>query len=113
MKTLAITTALIASLAAPAFANNTVANAIFTQQAAADDETHLYRSVSGGEVVSTQSFGPNGVASDIFAEFAEQDDELHLFRTGGNEVLSTQSFGNNSVAAQIFAAERASSLENE
>ncbi len=85
MKTFALTTALIASLAAPAFAEHSPGNA-----------QH------------------NAVATAIFAaEAASDDDRIGYSPTTGTEVISTQSFGHNPVATRIFAAERAASLEDE
>jgi len=99
MKTLTLTTALIAALAAPVLANaNPVAEAIFAAEAASSEELVLTGSSTGG-----------ANAAAIFLAEARSDDERSFApRAVSAEVISTQSFGTNAVAARIFAAENAS-----
>ena len=104
MKTLALTTALIAAIAAPTLvAANPVAQAIFAAEAASQQELVPTGSSSGGAAA----------AAIFLSEAASDDDRIGTSATVGNEVISTQSFGHNPVAARIFAAERAASLEDE
>ena len=94
MKTLTLTIALIATLAAPAFA------AANPERASQQELTLTERS--------------SGDASEIFIAEARSDDELTTVPADiGTEVISTQSFGTNATAARIFAEQRAMSLEDE
>ncbi|NPD18579.1 hypothetical protein [Alterinioella nitratireducens] len=102
MKTLTLTTALIATLAAPAFAAaNPVAEAIFAAERASQQELTLTERSSGD-------------AGMLFLSEARSNDELTTVPADiGTEVISTQSFGTNATAARIFAEQRAMSLEDE
>ncbi len=99
MKALALSTALVAALAAPVLANAApAAEAIFNAEAASSQELVLIGNSAG-----------NATADAILAAEARADDDLNLFgATSGSEVISTQSFDTNAVAARIFAAEAAS-----
>ena len=97
MKALALSTALVAALAAPVLAN-AAAEAIFNAEAASSQELVLIGNSAG-----------NATADAILAAEARADDDVNLFgATSGSEVISTQSFDTNAVAARIFAAEAAS-----
>lgn len=99
MKALALSTALIAALAAPVLASaSPAAEAIFNAEAAASKELVLIGNSAG-----------NATAEAILAAEAQADDELNFIgATAGAEVISTQSFETNAVAARVFAAEAAS-----
>jgi len=104
MKTLTLTTALIAAFAAPVLANaNPVSQAIFAAEAASDDELFLTGSSIGG---------PDAVAI-LLAEARSDDERSFAPRAVSAEVISTQSFGANAAAARIIAAENASGQEDE
>lgn len=97
MKTLTLTTALIAALAAPVLVNAKPAADIFAAEAASNDELVLLTSGSGS--VAAQAV--------LLSEARSDDDRIFVPGAVGAEVISTQSFGTNAVAARIFAAENA------
>jgi len=98
MKTLTLTTALIAALAAPVLVNAAPAADIFAAEAASNDELVLLTSSTGGV----------DAASVLLAEARSDDERTFAPGTLGAEVISTQSYGTNAVAARIIAAENAS-----
>lgn len=102
MKTLTLTTALIAALAVPTLAAaNPTAETIFERQAANNMELYLTGNSSGN-------------AGDIFlAEDRSNDEFPYAVQVGGSEVISTQSFSTNATAARIFAEQYAASQEDE
>lgn len=98
MKTLTLTTALIAALAAPVLVNAKPAADIFAAEAASNDELILLSTASG-----------SADAAEILLAEARSDDERTIAPDAvGTEVISTQSFGVNATAARIFAIEKAS-----
>ena len=103
MKTLTLTTALIAALAAPAFANAGNAADIFAAEAASNDELVLMASSTGGQ----------DATAILLAEARSDDERTFAPRALGVEVISTQSFSANATAARIFAAENAAGQEDE
>ena len=103
MKTLTLTTALIAALAAPVLVNAAPAADIFAAEAASNDEL----------VLLTSSIGGADAAGVLLAEARSDDERTFAPRTLGAEVISTQSFGANTAAARIFAAEHAAGQEDE
>jgi len=98
MKTLTLTTALFAALAAPVLVNAAPAAEIFAAEAASSNEVLLLTS------------GTGSVAAQAILQAEARSDDERTFAPGsvGSEVISTQSFGTNAVAARIFAAENAS-----
>jgi len=103
MKTLTLTTALFAALAAPVLVNANPAADIFAAEAASDDELVLQASSNGGA----------GAVAILLAEARSDDERSYAPRAAGAEVISTQSFGTNAVAARIIAAENAAGQEDE
>lgn len=102
MKTLTLTTALVAALATPVLATaNPVADAIFTAERASTQEL----------VLTDRSTGDAGA---LFLSEARSNDELATVPSAvGSEVISTQSYGTNETAARIFAAEHLAAQEDE
>jgi hypothetical protein len=97
MKSLTLTTALIAALVAPVIVNAGTAADIFAAEAASNDELVLMAFGSGS---------PD--AAPVFLAEALSDDERNIVPGAvGSEVISTQSFGANTTAARIIAAENA------
>ncbi len=94
MKTLILSTAFVAALTAPVLANN-VADAVFVQEAVANQELFI---------VDGNQSGGNTAANSIFVAELNADDESVVV-TEGNEILSTQNYGMVDAAAVIFAAE--------
>lgn len=116
MKTIALTTALVAALAAPAaFASDSLAASLgveadtystaelvqLSQALSDNDHAEVAFILNGGA-------GPvdASVAFDARLRAAAEDDEHAIvanLRDSGTEVISTQSFGHNDAAARIFA----------
>lgn len=103
MKTLTLTTALVAALAAPVLVNAAPAADIFAAEAASQDEL----------VLTAASNGSGNAASIFLAEARSDDERTFAPRAVATEVISTQSYGANDTAVRIFAAERAAGQENE
>jgi hypothetical protein len=97
MKSLTLTTALIAALVAPVIVNAGPAADIFAAEAASNDELVLMTSSNGGP----------GVAAILLAEARSDDERSFAPGAVGVEVISTQSFWANATAARIIAAENA------
>ena len=97
MKSLTLTTALIAALAAPALVNAAPAADIFAAEAASSNEI----------ILLTASNGNAQAAAILLAEARSDDERAFVPGLVGAEVISTQSYGANTVAAGIFAAEAA------
>ncbi len=98
MKTLTLTTALFAALAAPVLANAAPAADIFAAEAASSNE----------RLVLTSGAGSIAAQSILLAEARSDDERVFAPGAVGSEVISTQSYGANVVAARIFAVENAS-----
>lgn len=101
MKSIALTTAILLGLGAPALAQNLTAEQFRLQTAMEDGDWAYVNFLRGG--------GGNG-AADVTAiqlATAEQDDEHYIarfLRDGGRESVSTQSFGTSPGAAQLAAS---------
>lgn len=116
MKTIALTTALVTALAAPAaFASDNLAASLGVEPGAytTAELIQLRQAMSDNDHAEV-AFILNGGASPVDASVAfdarvrqAQEDDEHAIAAylndSGTEVISTQSFGQNEVAARIFA----------
>jgi len=116
MKTIALTTALVAALAAPAaFASDNLAASLGVQPGAytTAELVQLSQAMSDNNHAEV-AFILNGDAGPVDASVAydarlrqlQGDDEhaiVAYLSNSGTEVISTQSFGQNATAARIFA----------
>lgn len=116
MKTLALTTALVTALAAPAaFASDNLAASLGVQPGAytTAELIQLRQAIESNDQVEV-AFILNGGSGPVDASIAydarlrqaieDQDRSYEAFlRNSGSEVISTQSFGPSDEAARIFA----------
>lgn len=116
MKTIALTTALVTALAAPAaFASDNLAGSLGVEPGAysTSELVRLSQAMSDNDHAEV-AFILNGGAGPVDASVAfdarvrqAQEDDDHAIAAylsnSGTEVISTQSFGHNEVAARIFA----------
>ncbi len=120
MKTIALASVLVAAVAAPSFASDSLARSLNVEPGVYStaqliqlrdavenqDTAYIDFILSGAANGSAFSVNADAEVAEFRARVAQESDEFQLaaaIRNAGNEVISTQSFGHNDRASAIFA----------